>query len=35
MTTWTSDELYKIGNAEELLIASLQADGTLRKQVII
>jgi hypothetical protein len=35
MTTWTSDELNKIGNAEELLIASLRADGTLRKQVII
>jgi hypothetical protein len=35
MTTWTSDELNKIGEAEELLISSLRADGTLRKQVII
>ncbi len=31
MTTWTSDELSKIGNAEELEIASLRDDGTLRK----
>lgn len=31
MTTWTSDELNKIGNAEELEIASLRRDGTLRK----
>lgn len=31
MTTWTSDELNKIGNAEELEIASLRSDGTLRK----
>lgn len=29
--TWTSDELTKIGNAEELEIASLREDGTLRK----
>ena len=35
MTTWTNDELTKIGTAEELLIASLRRDGTLRKQVII
>jgi hypothetical protein len=35
MTTWTSDELNKIGTAEELQIASLRRDGTLRKQVII
>ena len=35
MTTWTSNELNKIGNAEELQIASLRADGTLRKPVII
>jgi hypothetical protein len=35
MTTWTSDELYKIGTAEELRIAPLRADGTLRKPVII
>ncbi len=31
MTSWTSDELTKIGNAEELEIASLRSDGTLRK----
>jgi hypothetical protein len=35
MTTWTSDELKKIGAAEELRIASLRTDGTLRKPVII
>lgn len=35
MTTWTSDELNRIGTAEELRIASLRADGTLRKPVII
>ena len=35
MTTWTSDELNKIGTAEELRIASLRRDGTLRKQVTI
>jgi hypothetical protein len=35
MTTWTSDELEKIGTAEELQIASLRRDGTLRKLVII
>jgi hypothetical protein len=35
MTTWTSDELNKIGKAEELLITSLRSDGTLRKPVII
>jgi hypothetical protein len=35
MIPWTSDELSKIGNAEELLIASLRSDGTLRKPVII
>jgi len=35
MTTWTSDELNKIGTAEELNIASLRSDGTLRKPVII
>ncbi|HEX7621657.1 MAG TPA: DUF2255 family protein [Anaerolineales bacterium] len=35
MTTWTSDELTKIGTAEELQIASLRLDGTLRKLVII
>ena len=35
MTAWTSDELTKIGTAEELRIASLRRDGTLRKPVII
>jgi hypothetical protein len=35
MTTWTSDELNKIGTAEELGIASLRRDGTLRKPVTI
>ncbi len=35
MTIWTSDELNKIGTAEELQIASLRRDGTLRKPVTI
>jgi hypothetical protein len=35
MTTWTSDELNKIGAAEELEIASRRGDGTLRKSVTI
>lgn len=35
MTTWMSEELNKIGNAEELQIASLRSDGTLRKPVTI
>jgi hypothetical protein len=35
MTTWTSDELTKIGTADELQIASLRGDGTLRKPVTI
>ena len=35
MTTWTSDELSKIGTAEELEIASLRRDGTLRNPVTI
>jgi hypothetical protein len=35
MTSWTSDELNKIGTAEELAIASLRGDGTLRKPVTI
>jgi len=34
-TTWTIDELDKIGRAEELQIASLRNDGTLRKPVTI
>ena len=35
MTAWTSDELNKIGRAEELQIASLRRDGTLRNPVTI
>ena len=35
MTTWTSDEIKKIGRAEELEIASLRRDGTLRDPVTI
>jgi hypothetical protein len=35
MSAWTSDELKKIGNTEELQIASLRQDGTLRKLVTI
>ena len=35
MTAWTTDELNRIGNAEELQIASLRSDGTLRKLVTI
>ena len=35
MTAWTNDELTKIGSAEELKIAPLQQDGTLRMPVII
>lgn len=35
MTTWTAEELIKIGSAEELRIATLRRDGTLRRPVII
>jgi hypothetical protein len=35
MTTWTSDELDKIGEAEELQFQSLRRDGTLRNSVIV
>jgi hypothetical protein len=35
MTIWMSEELDKIGKAEELKIASLRRDGTLRNPVII
>src|SRR5436190_23543178 len=35
MTAWTSDELSKIAAAEELEIASVRRDGTLRKPVTI
>jgi hypothetical protein len=34
-TTWTHDELDTIGRADELQIASLRRDGTLRKPVTI
>jgi hypothetical protein len=33
MTTWTSNELTKIGTAEELEIVSRRPDGTLRNSV--
>ena len=35
MTAWTSNELNKIGTAEELQVASLRRDGTLRNPVTI
>ena len=35
MTAWTSEELKKIGSAEELQIASLRKDGSLRSMRII
>lgn len=35
MTAWTSDELNRIGRADELEIASLRRDGTLRDPVTI
>jgi hypothetical protein len=35
VSTWMSDELDRIGEAEELEIASVQRDGTLRKPVTI
>lgn len=35
MTAWTTDELNKIGKAEELHIASLGKDGSLRSMRII
>jgi hypothetical protein len=35
MTAWTSDELSRIGNAEELQVMSVRPDGTLRKAVTI
>jgi hypothetical protein len=31
-SAWTSDELSKIGEADELEIASPRADGTLRRR---
>jgi hypothetical protein len=35
MSTWTNDELDRIGGTEELDIASMRRDGTLRKAVTI
>ena len=35
MSTWTSDEVSKIAAAEELQLASVSRDGTLRKPVTI
>lgn len=35
MTMWTSDELARIGEAEEIEIAALRPDGRLHKPVII
>jgi hypothetical protein len=35
LTAWTSEELHRIGSAEELEIQSLRSDGTLRKPVTI
>jgi hypothetical protein len=35
MSTWTSDELSRIGATEELQLASARRDGTLRKPVTI
>lgn len=35
MTTWTSEELNRIGKAEELQIASLRRADTMRKPVTI
>lgn len=34
MTTWTADELDRIGNATELRVASLRKDGSLRRCII-
>jgi hypothetical protein len=35
VSTWTSDELSKIAAAQELQLASVRRDGTLRKPVTI
>ena len=35
MTQWTSDRLNKIGGAEEVQVASVRRDGTLRKPVTV
>jgi hypothetical protein len=33
MAGWTNDDLEKVGNAEELQLASIRPDGTLRRYV--
>jgi hypothetical protein len=35
VTQWTSDQLDKIGKAEEVQIASIRRDGTLREPVTV
>lgn len=35
MSGWSTDELNRIGAAEEVRIAALRTDGTLRKPVIV
>ena len=35
MSSWTADELARMGRADELLIAGRRTNGTLRKAVII
>ncbi|MBP8864811.1 MAG: DUF2255 family protein, partial [Anaerolineae bacterium] len=35
MSQWTEEELERIGAAEELQLASVQRDGTLRRPVTI
>ena len=35
MTQWSTDQLDKIGRAEEVQIASVRRDGTLRKPVTV
>ena len=35
MTVWSTDELKKVGSAEELQIAPLRPDGSLRNRVTI
>jgi hypothetical protein len=35
MTQWTTDQLDKIGRTEEVQIASVRRDGTLRKPVTV
>ena len=35
MTAWTSDELNRIGSAQEMQIAAVRGNGSLRKPVIV